>query len=304
MKKSQVVKLKMEPAVMDELEGCTPLKAESAKGVVVDELRDARDSQDGEQGEDAGVSAKDGRVNDELMDQGATSSRDQNVLMDAGEDLSMIGKRPDDPNGNLGERPRDDPSQAYGEAPNDHVSSPTQENTAVHLQDDSPQHEEPPEDVVILYHTLVRDGALPEGCEREFATLAKVIAPAAAREQRRMASLGNVQAAVWLHDHEKRKREEEKVVQQTEAQFQWAASERPRKFSSRLEKSLYDGPTARRDAEEAERQRWLHVLADLVRHSPTPMGQLLAAQPGNVEVLGGGKRASTLGQESVPSGSS
>ena len=162
VKKSQVVKLKMEPAVMDELEGCTPLKAESAKGVVADELRDARYSQDGQQGEDAGVSAKDGRVNDELVDQGATSSRDQNVLMDAGEDLSMIGKRPDDPNGNLGERPRDDPSQAYGEAPNDHVSSPTQENTAAHLQDDSPQHEEQPEDIVILYHTLVRDGAL--GC--------------------------------------------------------------------------------------------------------------------------------------------
>ena len=43
-------------------------------------------------------------------------------------------------------------------------------------------------------------------------------------------------------------------------------------LKSRLERSLHDGPTGRRDAEEAERQRWLHVLADLVRHSPTPMG--------------------------------
>ena len=57
---------------------------------------------------------------------------------------------------------------------------------------------------------------------------------------------------------------------------------------------LFDRPTARRDVEEAERQRWLQILADLLRHSPTPMGELLAAQPGNVEVLGGGKRASTL----------
>ena len=57
---------------------------------------------------------------------------------------------------------------------------------------------------------------------------------------------------------------------------------------------LFDGPTARRDAEQAERQRWVQILADLLRHSPTPMGELLAAQPGNVEALGGGKRAPTL----------
>ena len=92
--------------------------------------------------------------------------------------------------------------------------------------------------------------------------------------------------------------EEDKVVQQTAAQFEWAAGERPRRYRTRLERSLSDGPTARHDAEEAERQRWLQVLADLVRHSATPMGQLLAAQPGNVEVLGTSKQASTLRSQS------
>ena len=108
------------------------------------------------------------------------------------------------------------------------------------------------------------------------------------------APVSNVGAAVWLHDRVKRKREEDKAVQQTAPQFEWAAGEPPRRCRTRLERSLHGGPTARRDADEAERQRWLQVLADLVRHSSTPMGQLLAAQPRNVEVLGAGKRASTL----------
>ena len=148
--------------------------------------------------------------------------------------------------------------------------------------------EQPPEDIVVLYQTLVRDGPLPARYEQEFATQAKVIAPVAAREERMMANFGNVEAAVWLHDREKGKYEEEEVVQQTAAQFQWAAGERPRRYRTLLGRSLYDGPTARRDAEEAERQRWLRVLADLAR------GQLFATQPGSVEVLGGGKRASIL----------
>ena len=108
------------------------------------------------------------------------------------------------------------------------------------------------------------------------------------------APVSNVDAAVWLHDRVKRKREEDKAVHQTAPQFEWAAGEPPRRCRTRLERSLHGGPTARRDADEAGRQRWLQVLADLVRHSSTPMGQLLAAQPGNVEVLGAGKRASTL----------
>ena len=84
----------------------------------------------------------------------------------------------------------------------------------------APQTEEPQEDVVILYHTLARDGALPPGYKREFATLAKAIALAAARAQRRTAK----------HDREKGKHEEEKVEQQTAAQFQWTAGERPRRY--------------------------------------------------------------------------
>ena len=92
------------------------------------------------------------------------------------------------------------------------------------------QDGEPPEDIVILYHTVVRDGAIPGGCEQEFSTLASAVSPGAAREQNRMALHGNVEVAVWLHEREKRKHEEGQLEPQTSAQFQWAASERPRKF--------------------------------------------------------------------------
>ena len=72
------------------------------------------------------------------------------------------------------------------------------------------------------------EAEVPPDDEREFATLARAIAPAAAREQNRMSRHGNVEAAVWLHAREKRKHEEQQAVQQTAAQFQWAASEKPR----------------------------------------------------------------------------
>ena len=78
---------------------------------------DSRASQDGEQNND-GV----------LIDQGIEGDRWKSELMDASTGLSMIGKKPDDPFGSLGDRLRDDPSQSLGEAPNDHVSRPTREN--------------------------------------------------------------------------------------------------------------------------------------------------------------------------------
>ena len=78
---------------------------------------DSRASLDGEQNND-GV----------LIDPCIEGDRWKSELMDASAGLSMIGKKPDDPFGSLGERLRDDPSQSLGEAPNDHVSRPTHEN--------------------------------------------------------------------------------------------------------------------------------------------------------------------------------
>ena len=63
-----------------------------------------------------------------LTDHCVEGNRWKSELTDASTGLSMIGKKPDDPVGSLGERLRDDPSQSLGEAPNDHDSGPTQES--------------------------------------------------------------------------------------------------------------------------------------------------------------------------------
>ena len=70
---------------------------------MLNDSTDGRVSQDGEQNDD-------GFPIDLHMD----GNRLKSELMDASTELSMIGKKPDDPIGSLRERLRDNPSQAYG----------------------------------------------------------------------------------------------------------------------------------------------------------------------------------------------
>ena len=53
-------------------------------------------------------------------------------------------------------------------------------------------------------------------------------------------------------------------------------------------------PTARQDAESAERNRCIDLLASVLRNTDTPMGRLLRENPSNTKLLGGGRRAATL----------
>ena len=48
------------------------------------------------------------------------------------------------------------------------------------------------------------------------------------------------------------------------------------------------------DTEEAERQRWIELLANLVVGMDTPMGRLLEARQGDIALLGAGKRVTTI----------
>ena len=83
-----------------------------------------------------------------------------------------------------------------------------------------------PSDMVIFYRTLVADGGLPPGYEREFYTLGPVL---------------------------------ESVAQ-------------------------------RRD----ERSRWVEVLGATLVHTPTPVVKIFGDKPGSIQLLGAGRRASTL----------
>ena len=84
------------------------------------------------------------------------------------------------------------------------------------------------------------------------------------------------------------------MVKTSADQFALAAIDQPRRYQLRLRQLLYSGPTARNDGEDAEHSKCVRVLADLLRGTDTPMRLLLSEQPGNVNPLGGGRRASTL----------
>ena len=49
-----------------------------------------------------------------------------------------------------------------------------------------------------------------------------------------------------------------------------AADLKPKKFRTRWQRAVYDGPAARKDAELAERDRWIQLLANLLRSTDTP----------------------------------
>ena len=58
----------------------------------------------------------------------------------------------------------------------------------------------------------------------------------------------------------------------SENMFLKSIGDRPRAYRSKLQKEWYEGPNARRDAEDSERTRWLSSLADIVAKTPAPMG--------------------------------
>ena len=48
-----------------------------------------------------------------------------------------------------------------------------------------------------------------------------------------------------------------------------AAEMRPKRFRTKWQRTVYDGPTARKDAETAERDRWIQLLANSLRSTDT-----------------------------------
>ena len=101
-------------------------------------------------------------------------------------------------------------------------------------------------------------------------------------------------SAIWFHQREERLNSTSRLKKLSEDQFLLATQSRPTRFRAKWQRSLYDGPTARRDAEEALRSKWVETLASLLRGTSTPMGELLSKGADNLRLLGGGRRATTL----------
>ena len=115
-----------------------------------------------------------------------------------------------------------------------------------------------------LYWTLVDQAVIPPGFEDIFMGFSEAWTEAAARDDHRKSSWNNESAAVTP-----------------------AAQKRAQDGKVRLE-------THSKDAEEDEWTRWLHILAGIVQNTDTPMSRLLREKPGNILLLGAGKRATTL----------
>ena len=149
-------------------------------------------------------------------------------------------------------------------------------------------------DFARLYYTLIRDGALPIGYLDEFLTLEMPARRATKRSRSFACSISDAAAATALSNMKQEAQRKALEVSTISDQLVMAADLRPKKFRTRWERAVYDRPTARKDAEAAERDRWIQLLSNLLKSSDTPMGKLIRESPSNIQLLGGGRRAGTL----------
>ena len=149
-------------------------------------------------------------------------------------------------------------------------------------------------DFVLLYFTLVTDGVLPHGFFADFVELEQYARRSSDRSMRIATSISDAEAGLLLDASKRRLYDETLSTTASVDQLLVAADLKPKRFRTRLQMASFEGPTARKDAESAERSRWITLMADLLRNTATPMGRLLRENPANSQLLGGGRRAGTL----------
>ena len=146
----------------------------------------------------------------------------------------------------------------------------------------------------LLYYTLVQDGALPLGYLQEFISLEAPARRSANRLQASAVGVSDSAASTTLVALRRESEQRASLENSIADQMVIAADMRPKRFRTKWQRIVYDGPTARKDAETAERDRWIQLLANLLRSTDTPMGKLIRENPSNIQLLGGGRRAGTL----------
>ena len=139
-----------------------------------------------------------------------------------------------------------------------------------------------PPDVLLLYWTLVWDGVLPKGYELEFASLESAIRKGAARALKRAAGSDNQAAAVWLHQRQRSR------LQQLWSSCLLRATSL--EVQGKVAGNFSMAPLQER---KALRTKWIREL-ELLQGTATPMARILEERKGDCNVLGGGRRASTL----------
>ena len=145
-------------------------------------------------------------------------------------------------------------------------------------------------DFALLYFTLVKDNAVSKDYLQEFLSLEIP----GRRAAKRATPISDSMAATALSVIRREADQPATEIGSIGDQLLIAADLKPRKFRTRWQRAVYDGPTARKDAELAERDRWVQLPANLIRSTDTPTGRLIRENPSNVQLLGGGRRAGTL----------
>ena len=172
--------------------------------------------------------------------------------------------------------------------PSQVAEPPVRTLTSIPYSASSPGH------FTLLYYTLVKDGALPSGYLGEFTSLEAPARRSANRLQTSAIAVTESAASASLAALRRESEHRASVEVSISDQLVIAADMRPKKFRTKWQRIVYDGPTARKDAESAERDRWIQLLANLLRATDTPMGKLIRENPSNIQLLGGGRRAGTL----------
>ena len=116
------------------------------------------------------------------------------------------------------------------------------------------------------------------------------------RQRRRIRELSNMEAAVLLRQQNALGEKHAKEVKSSADQFLRAAEMPPRRYKSHSVLFAQDrrpGRT-RRTPKRKGRARWVEILGSMLVHTPAPMGRILVERPGSIQLLGAGRRASTL----------
>ena len=127
--------------------------------------------------------------------------------------------------------------------------------------------------------SLVNGGLLPGGFEDSFVCLAQKARPAQKRIQKLIASMSPMDIGQELRERQASTRQAEEARKTATEQLIHASGRVPKKARTKLAMMSFSGPTARQDAERAEKSRWLAHLATLLAGMQTPLGQRLMEKP-------------------------
>ena len=144
------------------------------------------------------------------------------------------------------------------------------------------------------YETLVHEEMLPQGFEPQFRYLCTAARTASLRVERKWARATPMQVGMLAWQRTREHEHTANAQKSVELQMLYAGAQAPKKARSRLAQMVFNTATARQDAENAERLKWIACLSQLVAGTATPLGQRLVQRPAEVASMGLGLRAGTL----------